>query len=140
MQEKPNPWPNHHNHANRIAILCNHRRAAPKTHDRGQPMAKMKEKASSSPPMSPNRPRSNRTTTTTTTNGDVPTTTKTCCLRSYLHVPQAFYQPHTSLHPATCHIEAEGCNSSGHSRLRGHHTLRRRARASSRHSRAAVGR
>ncbi|KAI0288507.1 hypothetical protein BC826DRAFT_1037325 [Russula brevipes] len=34
---------NHYNHANRmVAILCNHQRAAPKTHD--QSMAKMKEK------------------------------------------------------------------------------------------------
>lgn len=39
MQEKLN----HYNHANRmVAILCNHQRAAPKTHD--QSMAKMKEK------------------------------------------------------------------------------------------------
>jgi DNA topoisomerase I len=39
LQEKLN----HYNHANRmVAILCNHQRAAPKTHD--QSMAKMKEK------------------------------------------------------------------------------------------------
>ncbi len=39
MQEKLN----HYNHANRmVAILCNHQRAAPKTHD--QSMAKMKER------------------------------------------------------------------------------------------------
>ena len=39
LQEKLNPY----NHANRmVAILCNHQRAAPKTHD--QFMAKRKEK------------------------------------------------------------------------------------------------
>jgi hypothetical protein len=39
MQEKLN----HYNHANRmVAILCNHQRAAPKTHD--QSMARMKER------------------------------------------------------------------------------------------------
>ena len=52
MQEKLN----HYNHANRmVAILCNHQRAAPKTHD--QSMAKMKEKVD--PPLSPKRPYSN---------------------------------------------------------------------------------
>jgi DNA topoisomerase I len=39
LQEKLN----HYNHGNRmVAILCNHQRAAPKTHD--QSMAKMKER------------------------------------------------------------------------------------------------